>query len=405
MKLKPSLLLFASTLLCCGSAVVAQERPAASPSPAATVAHDSEEVLRVNTHVVFVETLVRDKKTGAPVKDLPPDSFQVLADGKPRKLAYFSRDGLKRRPLALVLVLDLYTAGILYLEKPEVMEHVISALEKLPPEDEIAVVQTWYEPEATPLSFQVRSKMVEGLTRDRARTFAALRSVQEFARKNLPQVKLFFSLKETFKATWKDSILAGMTTAGGGVAEPPFKITVAPDFEYVIEKAPLLATRERPDSGVMIVEVTDDFGAERFGESSARAKRLIASGVTVGGLVMEKDLLGKAINVTGLIVSPLLGERFHTVAYYGKQTGGEVATVGRPEEFAAAIDRIVSGLAARYSLGFTLDDNERDDGQQMHKLEVKVKARDARGRERKLTVTARRGYYLPKAEQTHAATK
>ncbi|MBA3320801.1 MAG: hypothetical protein H0T45_05070 [Pyrinomonadaceae bacterium] len=379
-----------------GCVTLAQERMVMLSR--AMSAQKSEEIVRVNTHVVFIDTLVRDQKTGAPVRDLSSENFQVLADGRPRTLSYFSREGLSRRPLALVLVLDLYTSGILFLEKPEVMEHIISALAKLQPEDEVAVMQTWYEPEATPLSFQVKSRMVEGLTRDRAKTFAALRSVQQFAKQNLPQVKIFFSLKDAIKATWKDEILVGMKGAAGSMpTDPPVKTTVAPDFEYMIDQAPLLATRERPDSQVVIVEVTDDFGAERLGKTAETARKLIASNVTVSGLVMEKDLMGKAVEVIGHLTTPLFGQRFHTISYYGKQTGGEVATVGRPEEFAAAIDSIIDGLAARYSLGFTLGEGERNDNR-MHKLEVKVKARDVHGRERKLAVSARRGYFT-KADQ------
>ncbi len=170
------LLICALILLSCAAPSGAQERKkVATRSPgqqpgAIRQPDPVEDIVRVNTRVVFIDTLVRDKKTGAPVRDLPSESFQVLDDGKPRKLSYFSREGDSRRPLALVLVLDLYTSGILYLEKPEVMEQIISALAKLKPEDEVAVMQTWYEPEATPLSFQLKSRMVEGLTRDRAST-------------------------------------------------------------------------------------------------------------------------------------------------------------------------------------------------------------------------------------------
>jgi len=67
--------------------------------------------------------------------------------------------------------------------------------------------------------------------------------------------------------------------------------------------------------------------------------------------------------------------------------------VNRPEEFAGAIGRLIDGLAARYSLGFTLGEGERDDGR-LRKLEVKVKTRDASGKERKLSMSARRGYYM-----------
>ena len=89
----------------------------------------------------------------------------------------------------------------------------------------------------------------------------------------------------------------------------------------------------------------------------------------------------------------MMRTRFHTISYYGKQTGGEVEAVGRPEEFAGAVDNIVSGLAARYSLGFTLDESERND-ERVHQLEVKLTPRETT---RKLTVSARRSY-VPKAQ-------
>ena len=45
-----------------------------------------EDVVRVRTRVVFVDVLVKDKKTGAPVADLTRENFEVLTDGKPRTL-------------------------------------------------------------------------------------------------------------------------------------------------------------------------------------------------------------------------------------------------------------------------------------------------------------------------------
>src|SRR5712691_11306874 len=49
----------------------------------------SEEAVRVRTRVVSIDTLVLDKKSGLPVADLTRESFEVLADGKPRALSYF----------------------------------------------------------------------------------------------------------------------------------------------------------------------------------------------------------------------------------------------------------------------------------------------------------------------------
>src|SRR5439155_19131058 len=283
-------------LLLCGliwllNAVPARAQVAAA-SPNSNQTAPVEDIVRVNTRVVFIDTLVRDKKTGAPVTDLPLESFQVFDDDKPRKLSYFSREGLTSRPLALMLVLDLSTSGILYLERPEVMEQIIAALSKLKPEDEIAVMQMWYEPQGAPLSFELNSRLVADFTHDRAQTFAALRGVQQFAKQNLPQVKIFFSLKSLFKEAWKIGIAGAATGMPAG--PPPIILTAARDLEDMIDKAPLLA-RERPSSQVVIMEVTDDLGAEGFGKSRKTAHELIDSGVTVSGMVVKRTLMDKAV--------------------------------------------------------------------------------------------------------------
>jgi len=340
-----------------------------------------EDVIRVETNVVFVDTLVRDKKTGAPVKNLNAGDFQLIDDGKPRQISQFSREGLSRRPLALVLVLNLHSSGILFLEKTEVMESIISALSKLQPEDEVAIVQTWYEPEgAEPYLFPIKSRTVQDLTRDRAKTFAALRGVQKFAERNLPLVESLFRFKDSAKdARWNDD----------ESPEPP--ADDSDDYKQILDNAARLAEK-RPELQFQILEVTDDLDAERFGKTTKTARQLIASNATVNALIMKRNLMDKMVNTFG-VLSPLIGERFHSISYYAKQTGGETIVVGRPEEFIAAVDKIISGIAARYSLGFLLEDDEPDDNNRMHKLEVKVKARDEDGKKRELTVSARRGYY------------
>src|SRR5260221_9435554 len=181
MSIKRNLLLLLCGLIWLLNVVPARAQVAAA-SPNSNQTAPVEDIVRVNTRVIFIDTLVRDKKTGAPVTDLPLESFQVLDEGKPRKLSYFSREGVTRRPLALMLVLDLSTSGILYLERPEVMEHIIAALSKLKPEDEVAVMQRWYEPQGAPLLFELNSRLVADFTHDRAQTFAALRDLQHFAK-------------------------------------------------------------------------------------------------------------------------------------------------------------------------------------------------------------------------------
>ena len=352
----------------------------------------NEEVVRVNTRVVFLDALVRDERTGAPVTGLARENFEVRDNGRVRPLTYFSNQGVGRpRPLALVLTLNLTTGAILYLERPEIMEQIIAALDGLRPEDEVAVMMTWYEPCETcarALSFVTRSRMVEGFTRDRAVMAAALRSAQAFARENLPRTQIFFSAGGLLRG--------GLGAAGIGSADPsnpPFEVTVAPDYEDIIQRAPFLASQVRPDSQVVVAKITDDLEEDLIGRSEATAQRLIGSGATVSGLIVSRNSLGMMINAVGHMLAPLMRARLHTTAYYSRQTGGEVVTARAPEQFGAGIRQIISGLAGRYSLGFTLGEDERDD-RRMRRLDVRVREITGHGRARRLRVNARRGYYL-----------
>ncbi len=64
---------------------VAQQTPA-QPDPAAQT---SGYRLTVNANIVLTNVVVRDKKTGAVVKDLKAGDFQILENGKPQKVASF----------------------------------------------------------------------------------------------------------------------------------------------------------------------------------------------------------------------------------------------------------------------------------------------------------------------------
>ena len=81
------------------------------------------------------------------------------------------------------------------------------------------------------------------------------------------------------------------------------------------------------------------------------------------------------------------------VADITNQTGGEMAHVGSARRYVEAFEKLISDLTARYTLGFTLEENEQNTGR-LHKLEIRVKARDERGNERKMLISARSGYYL-----------
>ena len=92
-----------------------------------------------------------------------------------------------------------------------------------------------------------------------------------------------------------------------------------------------------------------------------------------------------------------MGTDIYAPGHIAEQTGGQAIKVQQSEDYGAALEKLIGSLAARYNLGFTLKENEQDDGR-MHKLEVRTKVRDSKGKERKVVVRARRGYYMKMRE-------
>ena len=50
--------------------------------------------LSVNANIVLTNVVVRDKKTGALIKDLKASDFQILENGKPQKIASFDYENV-----------------------------------------------------------------------------------------------------------------------------------------------------------------------------------------------------------------------------------------------------------------------------------------------------------------------
>src|SRR5215510_2721455 len=104
-------------------------------------AQEVTDTIKIRTRVVFMDALVKDKKTGVPITDLKPDNFELFDDGKPRTISYFTREGQARKPLALVLILDCREDGAgRFLKRPKVIQAITEQLKYLGPGDEVAIM-------------------------------------------------------------------------------------------------------------------------------------------------------------------------------------------------------------------------------------------------------------------------
>src|SRR5437016_10606392 len=110
-------------------------------SSPAIFAQDVADTIKIRTRVVFLDALVKDKRTGTPISDLKLEHFELFDDGKPRTISYFNSEGQARKPLALVLVLDLRDDGAgRFLKRDEVRAAIVDELAKLPAGDEVAIL-------------------------------------------------------------------------------------------------------------------------------------------------------------------------------------------------------------------------------------------------------------------------
>ena len=377
-------------------------------------AQEVDETIRIKTRVVFLDALVKDKKTNLPVSNLAQENFEVLDDGKPRPISYFTREGEARKPLALIMVLDLRSDGAgRFMKQPQILKAMENELAKLPPGDEVAIM-------ATNIGEDEAAFWLSEFTNDRTKIAAALTRVQQICEN--PGAALPEASDQFKKAVEKSATTAGpnevvatetikgrngavvtRTTMGDGSVRvkrvsKDGKVTIDIGAIYDLSAAVLDATRKaqtlRPNSQLSLVWVSDGIAPIFFEDRDATEEILIRDNVIFNSLTVELRTLFKFLLPVGKPVAGWVGLSIYGSAkHLAQRSGGEAVKVGRAKDYAAGLSRIIGNLTARYSLGFTLVENETDDGR-MHQLEVRVKAQDEKGKKRKLEVSSRQGYYM-----------
>lgn len=417
---------------------------------AVPVSGQEPETIRINTRVVFLDALVKDKRTGIPISDLKLDNFQVLDDGKPRDIAYFTREGQARKPLALVIILDCREDGAgRFLKRPEILKAMTDELAKLPPGDEVGIV-------AMNIGEDEKRIWLTHFTNDHTQIAAALARVPSFIEKpdsfadekakRQQEAKASLTAHseigedeaksgqdkaapeqsaktdpskpkpedivetETIKGkngavvtrtVLKDgSINVKRTSSNGNVV---IELGDIYDLAGAVRDATRMAEQERPNSQTAIVWVSDGIAPIFFEDRDATEQILIRSNAIFNSLTVDLRTLFKFLLPIGKPIAGWMG-----VSLYGsakrlaQQSGGEAVRVNRVSDYGAGLSKIVGNLTARYSLGFKLEEGEKDDGR-LHNLDVRVKAQDAKGKTRKLEVSARKGYYMPTGDNAKEA--
>lgn len=315
----------------------------------------TDEIIKVETNAVFVETLVRDKATGKPVSDLQREDFTLKVDNKPREIVEFSFDGKTNCPLTIILHFNFAPNGALrYLEQPKTRKSLRETLEKLNENDKVAVMTTqdW---------FVGKPKLLLAPTR------------------NWEEV-----LENIAEAT-NNAVLNGQNKP------KPDQINKSTMTDAIAEVERI--TAEKPEQEIAFVYISDGVNSldtMTFSNRKQLAERLLKSNISFSAL--NFDLLN-SYSVAANIINPLAFAFGASVTgsanYLAKESGGASIKVEKAEDFGVSLEAIINLYSSRYSLGFYLNENERADGT-LHKLEVKVKNNNKRN----LLISARRGFYI-----------
>src|SRR5262245_61261919 len=197
---------------------------------------DPQDSIRLRTDLVVVDAQVVDKNTHQPIRGRKAQDFDLFEDDAKQHIEYFGQDKL---PLSIVLLLDISPSVRPVIEK--IREGALQALQRLKPEDEVAL-----------MVFSGWTELIQDFTKDRQ--------------------------------TILDKLGQALKKQGGGT---------------VIHEAIAKASRQmryatNPSSRRVVLVITDNQGSMlREGEpmSEQEVKEVVAdSGATVCGLIVRSFL-------------------------------------------------------------------------------------------------------------------
>ncbi len=269
---------------------------------------------RKNVNVVNVSFTVKDLH-GALVPNLAKEQFEVLEDGKPQTIKYFSTES--NQPLTLGLMIDSSAS----MQRMLPTEKVIAAdfLRQVVTEKDLAFV----------ISFDISVDLLQDLTSD----VRLLRAGLERARINVGG------------------------SSGGIPGQGPVPIT-------------------RP-KGTLLFDAVYLASDEILGKQVGRkALVFLTAGEDEGSRLKLSDAIEAAQKADAICYVVLLSDSQYPsnmgdMRQLAEQTGGRVIPVTRPDKMGEAFTQISAELSSQYYVGYT-PDNEKRDGT-FRKIEVKSK--------------------------------
>jgi VWFA-related protein len=309
------------------------QKPADSQQPT--------ETLKLNVNIVQLFFNVKDKH-GALIPNLTKDDFDVLEDGKPQTIKYFTAES--NLPLTLGILIDSSGSQLRVLD----MEKEVGGafLKQILTDKDLAYV----------MDFNVDASLIQDYTRDTQRLQKALNSVRINAGITMPTIP----------------------GAGGG------PVPTAQQAGTVLYDAVYLSAHDMLSK-----------------EVGRKAMILLTDGEDEGSKLKIRDAIEasqKADTIIYVLLCADRGSYFSAgIGYSGESdmkklteaTGGRVINVGNKfDKLREAFDQIATELRSQYNIGYT-PINDKLDGS-YRKLEIKNK--------QGYKIQSRAGYYAGKNE-------
>jgi len=333
---------------------------------------DDGATFRTEVRVVNILATVHDA-SGRIVSGLSRDDFEILDEGKPRTIQYFSNQSDTALSLGLLVDISFSQRSVLPEQKSASQQFLSEVLR--PAQDKAFVI-----------GFSHEVTLLQDLTSERAQLEKAISRLQT------PEVRTQRRRQPLTGAQpfqgWPGSRLPGARRrrrpgedAGRGSREIPEGIgTALFDAIYLAGNDVLATVPGR--KAILLISDGVDFGS-KVGESAAIEAAQRADAM-VFSLLYKGELDSR--------VPARLRDRANDIAEKGKraleslsrQTGGAMFSISNQTPLSIVFQSIQEELRNQYSLGFNADDGASGG---YHRLEVRVKQKG-------LKVRAREGYYL-----------
>lgn len=294
--------------------------------------------IEVDVSVVNLFFNVKDKR-GALIPQLSRDQFEILEDGKPQTIKYFSADS--HEPLTLGILVDTSASQSTVLEE----EKIVGAqfLKEVLRQGDLAFV----------VSFDVNVDLLQDFTDSATALQTALNAAEIHS--------------------------GGTQVSFGGGPLPPSSIsrgTLLYDAIYLGAKEKL--AREVGRKAMILLTDGEDIGSQLTIHNAIEAAQKADSIVYVI-LIADRGFYGTA---------GYSGDR--QMKHLCAETGGRMLVVGGgTDKLKEAFDQIADELRSQYSIGYTPTNAARDGS--FRKVQVRVK--------NGLKVQARYGYYAPSGKR------